>query len=381
LLSETKITLKWALVGAFVLACSLGFTACDREKVQNETPAQPQDTGIDRLQAGDTIAAKIHQSPDFDVEAKIDPSGKVFFRLIGNVSVAGLTIAELEEKLQQLYQKDFDLKTDVSVSLKSRGTPKPSPQAQAAVIYRLHSGDKISMQMVAEPDIDTEAIIDKSGSISFPLIGLVVVKGYTVSELEKKLIGLYRENYFNDPKIIVRITDYAGKTFNVAGAVESPGSHAFPEEGTINLAQALAMSGGIDADGNTKTVYLFRAGKKGSTTHDASSEPSVTIKPGDTVVVPRLPNRNIINVATVAGEVNKPGNINLGDVGKMDLITALAMAGGYSRIANQKEAIIQRKKALGKFQMGTVRLKDVRDGKAPMVFLNEGDILIIKESR
>ena len=75
-----------------VLACSLVFTACDRKKVQNETPAQPQDTGIDRLQSGDTIAAKIHQSPDFDVEAKIDPSGKVFFRLIGNVSVAGLEV-------------------------------------------------------------------------------------------------------------------------------------------------------------------------------------------------------------------------------------------------------------------------------------------------
>ena len=99
------------------------------------------------------------------------------------------------------------------------------------------------------------------------------------------------------------------------------------------------------------------------------------------MVVPRLPSRNISYVATVSGEVSKPGNINLGEVGKMDLITALAMAGGYSRIANQKEAIIQRKTKSGSYQIETVRLKDVRDGKAPMVYINEGDILIIKESR
>ena len=364
-----------------VLACSLVFTACDRKKVQNETPAQPQDTGIDRLQSGDTIAAKIHQSPDFDVEAKIDPSGKVFFRLIGNVSVAGLTIAELEEKLQQLYQKDFDLKTEVSLSLKSRGTPKPSAHAQAAEIYRLHSGDKISMRMVAEPGIDTEAKIGKSGSISFPLIGKVSVKGLSRAELEQKLIEMYRVKHFVDPKISVLITDYAGKSFHVSGAVEHPASYGYPEEGTINLAQAIAMSGGIDPDGNIKGITLFRAGKAGSSIHEITAGGSVTINPGDTVVVPRLPNRNIINVATVAGEVNKPGNINLGDVGKMDLITALAMAGGYSPIANQKEAIIQRKTKHGNHQMETVRLKDVRDGKSPMVFINEGDILIIKESR
>jgi len=59
--------------------------------------------------------------------------------------------------------------------------------------------------------------------------------------------------------------------------------------------------------------------------------------------------------------------------------TAIAMAGGYSKIANQKECILQRKKTGHKAV--TVRLRDINRSKAPMVFVYEGDIIIIKESR
>ena len=157
-------------------------------------------------------------------------------------------------------------------------------QPQDTGIYRLHSGDKISMRMVAEPSIDTEAKIGKSGSISFPLIGKVALKGLSIAELEQKLIGMYRGKYFVDPKISVRITGYAGPTFIMAGAVKSPGFYPYPEEATINLAQALVMSGGVDPDGNTKAI-VFRAGKAESSTHETSTGGSVTIEPGDTVVV------------------------------------------------------------------------------------------------
>ena len=261
------------------------------------------------------------------------------------------------------------------------GQTAQTSQTEGTEIYRLQRGDNIAMTIYEEGDMKLSAKIGKSGALSFPLIGSVYVKGYTVPELEQKLRALYQKDYYVDPKVSVLITGYARKTFHVSGAVEHPGSYTYPEEGTINLAQALAMGGGIDPDGNTKAIAVFRARQAGSSTHAISSGGSVIIYPGDTMVVPRLPSRNISYVATVSGEVSKPGNINLGEVGKMDLITALAMAGGYSRIANQKEAIIQRKTKSGSYQIETVRLKDVRDGKAPMVYINEGDILIIKESR
>ena len=55
------------------------------------------------------------------------------------------------------------------------------------------------------------AKIGKSGALSFPLIGSVYVKGYTVPELEQKLRALYQKDYYVDPKISVLITGYASK--------------------------------------------------------------------------------------------------------------------------------------------------------------------------
>ena len=254
-------------------------------------------------------------------------------------------------------------------------------QPKGSEIYRLQRGDQISMEVYQEGDMNTSALIGKSGTISFPLIGNVYMKDLTVPEAEQKLRELYQDGYLIDPKVSIIITGYASKYFHVSGAVEHPGRYAYPEEGTISLAQAVAMGGGVDEDGNTKAISLFRHKQAGSSTHSMEAGGQVVIYPGDTLVVPRLPSRNISYVATVSGEVRNPGNINLGEAGRLDIITALAMAGGYSRIANQKVGIIQRKQADGKYQTVEVLLKDIRDGKAPMVFINEGDILIIKESR
>ena len=68
------------------------------------------------------------------------------------------------------------------------------------------------------------ALIGKSGSISFPLIGSVDLVGLTVPELEQKLVDLYKKDYFVDPKISVIITSYATKSVIVSGAVTKPGA-------------------------------------------------------------------------------------------------------------------------------------------------------------
>lgn len=85
-------------------------------------------------------------------------------------------------------------------------------------------------------------------------------------------------------------------------------------------------------------------------------------------------------VATIAGEVKNPGRINLGEAGKLDILTALHMAGGFGHNANQELAIMQRKVGEGKYWNEEIRVRDISAGKIPMVFINEGDILIIKEA-
>jgi polysaccharide export outer membrane protein len=212
------------------------------------------------------------------------------------------------------------------------------------------------------------------------LIGSVQVKGLTVKDVELSVKSLYEKDYLVYPSIRVIVVAYAKKWVTVSGAVLSPGRVPYPEEGTINLPSAIAMTGGVMEMGNSGKITVARK-KGGSKIYSLAASSKIILYPGDTVLVPRLPIDSLkrLPTCTVSGEVRNPGNIEMVD-GKLDILTAIAMAGGYSRIANQKEAILQ-KKVKGGHRPSKVSLRNVTTGKAPMVFIYPGDILIIQESR
>ena len=60
----------------------------------------------------------------------------------------------------------------------------------------------------------------------------------------------------------------------------------------------------------------------------------------------------------------------------MDIITAIAQAGSYSRIANKNDVIVTRS---GRRMI--IDLKDMRNGKIKLFQLKAGDIVIVQESR
>ena len=245
--------------------------------------------------------------------------------------------------------------------------------------YRLQKNDSISMTMFQEGGMSRSALIGKSGSISFTLIGSVDVVGLTVPELEQKLTELYKKDYFVDPKISVIITSYATKNVIVSGAVVNPGGVPYPDEGTISLAQAIAASGGITPLGDTNRITIVRK-KGGSTVATMNKAGTLELLPGDTALVHMLPLEDqVIPTATIAGEVNRGGEIQLPASGKIDILSAIAKAGGLSRVANKKEATLRRLTPQG-YTVENINMKDVKSGKVPMVFIREGDILMIKES-
>ena len=254
-----------------------------------------------------------------------------------------------------------------------------APLEEGREVYRLQRNDSISVTMFQEAGMSRSALVGKSGSISFPLIGSVDIVGLTVTELEQRLTELYKKDYFVDPKISVIITGYATKSVVVSGGVTNPGGVPYPDEGTISLAQAIAASGGITEMGDTNRITIVRK-KGGSMVTTMNQAGEVELLAGDTALVHMLPMNQVILTATISGEVNRQGEIQLPASGKLDILSAIAKAGGFSRIANQKEATLRRFTPQG-YTVENIKLRDIRDGKAPMLFIREGDILVIKESR
>lgn len=239
--------------------------------------------------------------------------------------------------------------------------------------YVLKKDDVVRMTVFQEEELATEVQIGKSGSVSFPLIGNIRLVGLTVEGAEEKIKQLYEKDYLVDAKVNVSVLAYADKWVIVGGDVRQPGTITMPEEGALDLRGAVAQAGGVtetadisdivvrSKDGSTRTLNLERSG-------------GVILKHGDSVTVRRSTLSR--STVTVSGYVNQPGVIEFPKVGTLDIVTAIAQAGGFTRIANTKEVLVRR----GESQR-EVNLRDIEKGDARMYYLKPGDLVIVQESR
>jgi protein involved in polysaccharide export with SLBB domain len=83
---------------------------------------------------------------------------------------------------------------------------------------------------------------------------------------------------------------------------------------------------------------------------------------------------------TVLGQVNTPGSIEMPDEGEMDLLSALAMAGGYTKIADPGKITIRRL-VNGKDAVIRVNAKNLASDKETKPFiLQPNDTISVAES-
>ncbi len=82
---------------------------------------------------------------------------------------------------------------------------------------------------------------------------------------------------------------------------------------------------------------------------------------------------------TIMGQVARPGSYELQGGERMDILEAIGLAGGFTRIANRGRVIIQRKEG-DKVQALKVNAKRMADGKEMPVEVQPGDVITVTES-
>jgi len=85
---------------------------------------------------------------------------------------------------------------------------------------------------------------------------------------------------------------------------------------------------------------------------------------------------------TVLGQVNRPGSYEMPETspGGIDLMEAIAMAGGYTRIAAPERTSVRRHLANGGEQIMRVNAKRVERGQAANFRVQDGDSITVGES-
>ena len=212
------------------------------------------------------------------------------------------------------------------------------------VTYTLRPNDTIRLAVYEELDLSVQVRILKTGQASFPLIGSVEVGGLTVAAAAARIRDLYAKDYLVDPKLTLTVDEYATEFISVIGAVKSPGQIPMPVSGHLDLASAMATAGGLAENADANGIQLVRA--SGTTSNFSMSliegaSGRIKLEAGDRIIVNQ--SAFVGKTLTVLGQVGKPGPLAFPLNGRLDLVNAIAMAGGLTELANPKKVTISRK--------------------------------------
>jgi polysaccharide export outer membrane protein len=121
---------------------------------------------------------------------------------------------------------------------------------------RLGVGDSFSIKVFGQPDLSGELVVNESGVIRFPLLGIVTAQGRTCAELEEDLTQRLAAEFIKVPLVTCSLVEMRSRRISVVGQVVSPGS--LPYTPGLTVVDAVAAAKGIDAANAGGDVVLTR---------------------------------------------------------------------------------------------------------------------------
>jgi polysaccharide export outer membrane protein len=259
-------------------------------------------------------------------------------------------------------------------------------QEQEAFVkeYKIGPKDLLEIAVFELPELNQTVRVSEDGSISLPLLGNVVIGGFTKEQLQEKLATLLEEKYLKKARVTVFIKEYQSNRVSVIGAVGKPGMYELI--GRVSLLEMISQAGGL-TDRAASELYVLREGENGTQAKLTIDLNDLIINNNQKLNIPLMP-KDVINIPIdqiinvfVFGAVRNPGALQVKMSKKITLLQAIAQAGGTAEGASKSGIVIKRKdNKTGKETKIEVNLKDIIKGKKRDIELQEGDVVYVPES-
>lgn len=156
--------------------------------------------------------------------------------------------------------------------------------------HKIVALDILTIDVVGEKDLSKELRVSSSGTITFPFLGSIEVKGKTPAEVETLLKDKLGKDYLVDPQVIVTVKEYRSRTVSVIGQVNKPGVIALPAEQKMDILEAIAQAGDLTKAAKKSGIEVSRKGKTYKFTLDdlkkeSDPEKKFWLEPGDVIYV------------------------------------------------------------------------------------------------
>ncbi len=205
--------------------------------------------------------------------------------------------------------------------------------------YVLGTGDEVRVQIWGPVDYNGTHVLDRNGQISLPKIGVVMLNGVPVRNMEA-VIRSHVAKVFTNFEVNANLGRLRSIQVYVVGQAQQPGTYKISS--LSSLVNALFISGGPNANGSMRNIQLKRAGRV-VTTFDlydfiAKGDKSrdVSLQAGDVIVIPPVGAR-----VAVTGAFDQAAIYEL-KAGASTINDVLGISGGVPTLVNLRKASLER---------------------------------------
>ncbi|MCP3963512.1 MAG: SH3 domain-containing protein [bacterium] len=221
----------------------------------------------------DIVTVEVYDNADLCGDFTVDPSGSIDYPLLGQLRVAGMSIAEIEETLSELLERDYLYEAIVTAKVKEHRSQKVEIHGDVgkpgiyyldgplSLLGLLASADGISGQL-GNPASHRQARIAMTRPNGVPAdhaetdgkepaILLVDLHDLLIEGRQEADVPLADGYVIYIPPVLTE-----DSTIHVLGEVNSPGPLPF-EEG-ITVMRAITLAGGATKKAVVKKAFLSR---------------------------------------------------------------------------------------------------------------------------
>ena len=204
--------------------------------------------------------------------------------------------------------------------------------------YLIKPGDEIALTLWGSVDADLRLTVDRSGRITIPRVGAVLVSGVRYADLPATIsqrVALVFRNF----QLSVGLGQLRAQRIYVTGFVARPG--AYSVNALATLTQALLQAGGPSAAGSLRSIEL-RRGKERVAEVDLYD----FLLKGDRGADRVLQAEDVIHVGPLGTQVALIGSVNRPAIFELKtgetLADLLRMGGGFSAVADRSRVAVER---------------------------------------
>ena len=234
--------------------------------------------------------------------------------------------------------------------------------------YVIQTGDELQLTLWGSVDADLRLTVDRTGRVSVPRVGPIMVAGIRFAELQETISRRVAQ-VFKNFELSVSVGRLRGVRVYVTGAVHKPGAYAVA--GLSTVMNAVMQAGGPAQGGSFRNIELRRDGRLVGTL-DLYDLLLRGDRRADRLVQPD----DVIHVSPVGNQVALRGSVNQRAVFELkpgdSLRDLLKMAGGPSPVADLTRATLER---LGDRQQQ--RIVQVELPRDETTVLQNGDVVNI----